>query len=323
MMTHDTVVKSYSEFQSVISGHIGKLFRGQITDYIKIIPSHYRNARNAHLQEIESYSERLKSLYFKAYKVNEAASIAAAQDKSSNDNLIALNDSIENDELSWIDRFIQRLLKINLRNSDDENWNPLSPSIGHGFGLPSQYNECTSVQWLYPVIAEYGYGLLQHYGISTPVLDVSYDPFVALWFATHKFKQEKNSDIAWYERTEIPGVVYVMKTQNRVIDLREGEVIPIAGLRGKRQEGGLLTGATQASPDLSPNVVMSIQIYPETFESTQENLIKLTTPYLFPCPVEDVFYGELLNAKKSDIEEIRHVAQAILKYRHCCNSPVT
>lgn len=315
MIIYDAEVKSYSEFQSVVEDHSGKLFRGQAKDRLKICPSLYRDSS---LPDTTPYSDVLKSLYFIAYKVDESARVAQSQDESSVESLIAQN--INNEEHSWFDRLIHRLLNIDFNESDDDTWNPFRPSIGHGFGLPSQYDEFIGIQWTYSHISEYPYGLLQHYGIRTPALDVSFDPSVALWFATHKYSQNKNNLIARYDKALDPGVVYIIDTNNKVIDLRDGNVVPIAGLRGQRQKGGLMLGATVDEPDLSNQVSTRIKVHPTAFESDHENLIHLTVPYLFPCSKKDEFYRFLLEAKNSKKVEIHQATKDIIEYHHCLDS---
>jgi hypothetical protein len=50
--------------------------------------------------------------------------------------------------------------------------------------------------------------LLQHYGVPTPALDVTYDPLIALWFATYRFISIKER-AGYYAKSDDTGVVYI------------------------------------------------------------------------------------------------------------------
>jgi hypothetical protein len=97
-------------------------------------------------------------------------------------------------------------------------------------------------------------GLLQHYGFPTPCLDVSIDPFVALWFALHKavinedggihFKPIKY-DVGSFSANsnsrashEFPSVyIYLEKnSQGIIFDLREVPGIGDLAVRPYRQQ---------------------------------------------------------------------------------------
>jgi hypothetical protein len=152
--------------------------------------------------------------------------------------------------------------------------------------------------------------MLQHYGAPSGTLDVSFDRRVALWFACHSYHRDR--DQAFYSRNPNSGIVYVMEVpEAHLIDIRGGDTIeletqfrsttvPLAGLRGWRQEGGLIFGSDFDDPDLTKYVVKKIAVAPAAFAQNDDRLKLLTQQRLFPSPDEDDFYRELLRAKDSD-----------------------
>src|SRR5262249_6682118 len=77
----------------------------------------------------------------------------------------------------------------------------ISPSDipGHGLGSPSDYSEYGAMIWTFNSENDsYRQAVLQHYGAPTPALDVTFDPGVALWFATHRYKADATRVARYY-----------------------------------------------------------------------------------------------------------------------------
>jgi hypothetical protein len=113
-----------------------------------------------------------------------------------------------------------------------------------------------------------GYALarLQHYGIPTAALDVTHEPLVALFFATHSFKRTADGR-AYYVPAEEEGVVYLLRLGlGSLVDLRLRPVAPPGSERGLRQHGGLVLAATDKDPDLSRYVAKKIVVSHRLFE---------------------------------------------------------
>jgi hypothetical protein len=194
---------------------------------------------------------------------------------------------------------------VDFSNQDDsELWSDLGP--GHGLG--DGYN---MFQPNYPppepmstdVLAR-----LQHYGIPTPTLDVTFDRIIALWFATHRFK-ETGPRSGYYVRNDDGGVVYVLQPPpSAVYDLRKQYARAIAGWRGTKQEAALLLGATADKSDLSHHVIKKLLISPKVFDEITvlgtlrvPRLREISQHYLFPP--DDKFYRLLLDAKHGNQAE--------------------
>jgi hypothetical protein len=318
-----TEVHSFPEFRKAVAQHTGVVFRGQTTDYSEITPSLFR--RKPPL-DISPFPEAMKSLYFAAHRIDEIAAQVRENEQPAGKCVKADDD--EELEIGWFGRLVKRFFwrdekESNASFDDDEDndeWNPYQKMImvgGHGFGSPADYDEYIGLQWRYEISGNhYRDGLLQHYGMPTPVVDVAYEPDIALWFATNKFISDSTTQTAWYERSTGIGVVYVIKaSDSELVDLRERSTVPIAGLRGVRQHGGLLTGATDVSPHLTSRVIAKFRIHPGTFDRAATRLKDLTQNHLFPPPAEDIFYRALLDAKHSTDASIHNVASYIVDYQ--------
>jgi FRG domain len=194
--------------------------------------------------------------------------------------------------------------------------------MGSGMGTEESYSNLSHFYWSRPPSEEVSMSMLQHYGAPSGTLDVSFERCVALWFACHVYNAKDGR--AFYRPNDQPGVVYVMKVPaDRLIDIRAGEeiefddgpvTIPVAGLRGWRQHGGLIFGSTMDDHDLMKYVVKKITVMPGAFDPRDDRLKSLTQRWLFPSPDEDVFYRELLNAKHSADEATRKLVSYIPLY---------
>src|SRR5450432_2450947 len=186
------------------------VFRGQTTDYGgKLIPSLFR--RTSALLNHANLARATAELYLDAYKAYDTRASTGASD----------DDDDDDDFLSF-----SRL-------------RALADVPGSGFG-GDEFDEYGIAQLHFTGDASVPhYAVLQHYGAPSPVLDISFNPKIALWFATHEYRSHGNV-IARYFRRTAPGVVYLMKVPtDATIDLRGGVRMPPYGLRGQRQEGCL------------------------------------------------------------------------------------
>jgi len=148
----------------------------------------------------------------------------------------------------------------------------------------------------------YALARLQHYGVPTPALDVTFDPYIAAWFAAHHFT--RSGDDAFYLPHDDDGVVFVLKPpDSHVGDLRRAKIVPLGGLRALRQRGGMLLGATREDPDLARYVV-KLLVVPSRFlnpplwhlrDSFRAH--RFNQRYLFPDGKRDLFFGELMRLK--------------------------
>jgi hypothetical protein len=319
-MVQEFQIHSFDQFKEAVAKFPDKVFRGQTTDYPNITPSVFRQKIPL---DIAPLMRVMKNLYFDAHRVDELAAIVRENEGSG---AMWVDDDDDDDNLSWFGRVVSRIFNIDVQpasrvldddDDDDGTWNPYRPQkmVGHGMGSASDYDEYNGLQWSYSLSGHYHHGLLQHYGAPTPAIDVAYDANIALWFASNKLVLDNSTRIAWYEPSTQIGIVYVMSASaNQLVDLRRGDILPIAGLRGQRQCGALLVVATQAAPNLNSHVISKFHIHPGTFDSAAPQLQKLTQSYLFPPPAEDKFYQLLLEAKTAADPDIRLVASYIVDY---------
>lgn len=270
-------ISAWSELRKALSGD-GHFYRGQTTQYPQIIPSLFRKPLPP---KYSTLGPAAAALYLQAYHAQEESA-----------------------------RIREEAFQSPFDESDFGPYGlPPSPVPGHGFGSIDSFDEFGIAEMHFLGESDHHrHAVLQHYGAPTPVLDITFDPRIALWFATHAYRQHGDV-IARYFRSATPGVIYVMKaSKDRVIDLRGGVRLPSAGLRGQRQAGGLLLGATEASPDLSDTVVDSFIVEPSTFDATDKDLTGLSQAFLFPSLQEDPFFASLVGARFSDDPAERELA---------------
>ena len=157
---------------------------------------------------------------------------------------------------------------------------------------------------------------LQHYGLPTNTLDVSYEPIVALWFATHRFYWLDSAQrIATYEwQSDGAGVVYVLESPQRLHDIRYGTEFPFYGLRAIRQQGGLVD-APPDNPDLFEQVTAIMSVAPECWDRTDERLRGYSYRSLVPDRSEDSFYDALLLHKEKAAMDASDLARFVIDYR--------
>lgn len=139
--------------------------------------------------------------------------------------------------------------------------------------------------------------LLQHYGVPSKGLDVTRDPFVALFFATHTFLPAASRS-GRYRNESSAGVVYLIRPVpgTMVYSLEDGTFFPSAGLRGQRQRAALLFAAENAT-DLRPSIDLTIHVSADVWEPRRNRLSYYNQNLLFPPQQEDPFYARLLAAR--------------------------
>jgi hypothetical protein len=269
------------------------LFRGQTTHYPQIIPSLFRKPLP---KDYDALREAAAQLYLTAYKVAERFTQVTERDFQPLD--------LDDERLYDDDDYWGRTLKI--------------PSVipGHGYGGAADHDPSGPVLHRFtdkddPV----RHAILQHYGAPTPALDVSYDPRVAFWFATNRFRSDPSGIARYYPSKEI-GVVYLIDTANAtIVDLRQGdETLPTAGLRARRQAGALLLGATSAQPDLMPYVVETLDVSASVLATAPAGVQALSQAFLFPPSNEDSFFNALLDARFSTDVVQRDLAKHFVVY---------
>ncbi|MDB5096395.1 MAG: hypothetical protein JWM80_816, partial [Cyanobacteria bacterium RYN_339] len=142
--------------------------------------------------------------------------------------------------------------------------------------------------------------LLQHYGVGTNFLDVTANPLIAVWFATHKFSKKQ----AWYmgvtmrhyeqveyERlTDGISYVFVFAVDDADLAMRDGHLVclshlPDGFLRPHRQEGWLLFDAPPITPNPNELCIGVIEVENNAFGS------RLSQDHLFPSPIDDTGYA--------------------------------
>lgn len=133
----------------------------------------------------------------------------------------------------------------------------------------------------------------QHYGLESPLLDVTSDIDVALFFSQNEIEGTHYTSI---KRTSMPSVIYgflINETLDPFIDSRY-LMRDISALRPLRQHCGVLTGASNICKDFySRYIALKIVLdQPITYGSQyNEN-------YLFPREDEDAFLSKLLQVEK-------------------------
>ena len=168
--------------------------------------------------------------------------------------------------------------------------------------------------------------LLQHYGVPSRGLDVTYDPLVALWFATNAFVRNPD-DTAQFEPIDSTSrVVYVfenpsMTTLNLQQIASAAETgfegvpdVPYFGLRGIAQKGLLLLGATYKKPDLRDHVSAVIHLKPGNWGESTLKSRGYEYKKLIPGLDIDKFYAALLREQKTTKSEYEKVVQHIIRY---------
>lgn len=312
IMVEITSVTTLDQFLNEVADHKGKVFRGQSTDYPAVTPSFFRLREPLDLKPLLRAAD---SLYLRAHKVvEEMMRIRENDDYYSRPLGSSEQDDDEDSPRGLLGRlsawFGRKLLPtLHRRDDDSDEMDLFNLPMGSGMGTEESYSPLFGEVWTRSPSEGSKMALLQHYGAPSGTLDVSFDRYVALWFACHVYMRK--AGYASYRTNDKPGVVYVLDVpDDLVVDLRHGETfsfpegprtIPIGGLRGWRQQGGLIF-ATREQPDLMRYVIKKIIVAPGVFDQQDDRLKLLTQQRLFPDLEEDRFYGALLDARNDPDE---------------------
>lgn len=272
----------------------GSVFRGQTQDYGILVPALFRQELQIDIEAIESLLTRYYlDVYDKVHFLSRKAEWGRTPEPGELGmvGMVMWPDNIFEAEPFWYEP----------TDTDKRILQEIQDNI-------EQYREEAAF------IASYGdkiYSLarLQHYGVPTSGLDVTYDASKALWFATHRF-QPTGPKCGYYVRDANKGVVYVLRVPTSQLgDLTKQRVIPLSGLRAVRQQGALVLGATRAKPDLSGYIMKRLFVSAEllSIETYDQN-------YLLPPPSEDKFYAFLLEGKKRGDGSLHEVGNWVMEY---------
>lgn len=152
---------------------------------------------------------------------------------------------------------------------------------------------------------EYKQSILQHYGYPTFYLDLTSDPLVAAWFATHKFTSLEPAkwigeigfrlhNRSTYEKiSEGIGYLYVLEIPNYKAFIERNSLFKIYDedffARPKKQSAFLMLDKKDTIYKPNDFLIHTIEIDRSQFCSSY-NLLDL-----FPCPNEDKGYNALLD----------------------------
>ncbi len=322
-MVETADARTFDEFLGQVANHQGSVFRGQSKEYPAITPSLFRLPEPLDLKPLLKAAD---DLYMTAHKVIEAMLRLREADQYYA-RAHRASDYWDDEEQQGVFGRLQRWLANKIfalpdRDDDDDGINFMNLPIGSGMGTNESYSKLSKYYWSRVPSERLSMAMLQHYGAPSGTLDVSFDRRVAFWFACHSYV--RNNGRASYKLNTDRGVVYVMDIPDgHLIDIRGGDTIdfddrpvtiPLAGMRGWRQDGGLVFGSTMDDSDLTRYVVKKINIAPGAFDQNDDRLKLLTQQRLFPSPDEDDFYRELLRAKDSTDEHTRQLAAFIPLY---------
>jgi hypothetical protein len=132
--------------------------------------------------------------------------------------------------------------------------------------------------------------LQQHYGIDSPLLDVTKDIDTALFFAQNKMRDGQYVQI---DTSVASPVIYVFILNQELDPIIDSEILmkEFSALRPVRQKCGVLLGATQIKKEFYSKFI-AIKIY------LDEHIVydnKITADYLFPNQKDDAVLDILLN----------------------------
>ncbi len=268
------------------------VFRGQNRDYNSVLPVIFRQDLQLDVRKMESLLTRCYlEIHDKIHDLKRGAEKGKPKEAVLG-GLLAVSLYLAEDDFER-----ERMMKELGQNDGD-------PKYAEELAFMSEYNR-----------TQYSLSRLQHYGVPTSALDVTFDPGIALWFALHRMEMSGRRKCR-YVRSEGTSVVYVMQVIGRRLgDLRKEHVIPLGGLRGFRQHGGLVLEASEKCPDLSEYVVKKIFVEVGLLdELVNEGSNLLEREYLFPPPSEDEFYAFLLDAKRSQEGDLGELAQWVFEF---------
>ena len=180
--------------------------------------------------------------------------------------------------------------------------------------------------------------ILQHYGFRSWFVDVTADPWMALWFARWRYVDRTDVFIgrhnesepgpaplqhavssirlAHHESADIPGVVWVFAVPcNSAQIMRLTDFMPANATRVHRQLGAGLLEDDAGGYSSVLVARISVDLPPGESAHTPDGR-NLNTEYLFPGPLEDNVYASLLRmpriVPRERVREYVSIAQDIL-----------
>lgn len=152
---------------------------------------------------------------------------------------------------------------------------------------------------------EWAKALLQHYGLPTHFVDLTSDPHVAAWFATHKYS-ESNSFFIGNSLRLVPKANYKQLNEGIghivILGIREAHkliakkmlfdlsALPESCARPRAQSGWLLYDHPPVKPEPNDFWLATIELDRNSYRASQSIVD------LFPPPHRDRAYGRLLAA---------------------------
>jgi hypothetical protein len=312
-LSADTIrVSTLAEYDAAcarLSAHGRVYFRGQTHDFATISPSLFRGDASH-----PAFEELVVGLYIETYGVG-----------------------------NW-DEMRKRYLEATEPPPPDPvggSWWPMkdfsfelpdfTPAIGQSFFNVVPEDALDRLAWaIQERWRHHSDALLQHYGVPSRALDVTSEPWIALWFATNAFAHRADGTVYFAPEPDGSRVVYVFGAPDpeELVDLgvsvdfasfgypeldRDGGV-PYFGLRGISQRGLLLLGATAERPDLRPRTIATIELAPGDWSSDTLTKTGYTYASLIPPPERDRFYSALLHERGSAGSRFRPLVDAVLHY---------
>lgn len=311
-----TLISTVTDLRVYCSTHLAAfnpLYRGQTKEYAQILPSLYRPgcARPVNAQEL------VVELYMDAYRLGDWTAIRRELDEEFEKSFNPIGGSWLQWHTDWGDASNSPILS--------DEW---PPQGGPGENYTREDLVLELRESFRNNYAVHGDALLQHYGLPSPALDVTFELMVALWFATHPYVEDGSGKAEHVDAMGTsPGVIYIFDAAKVVdlVDLRKahnhpydpgGESIPYFGLRGIAQHGALLFGATAAQPDMSRCVVDQISVAPDIWATlTPSDRWTWSYQSLLPAPTSDLFYAHLLALKRRGGERFAAILKAVREYK--------
>jgi hypothetical protein len=152
--------------------------------------------------------------------------------------------------------------------------------------------------------SELNFAILQHYGFPTYYIDLTSDPLVASFFATHKYEKLQptmwiGSSMRFQDETiytplnDGTGYIFILEIPNYKDLIVNNELFDIVNenifLRPKEQSAYLMLDHPPKLPNPNDYVIQPLLSDRNTFKSS------FSTERLFPGPKSDKGYEELLN----------------------------
>ena len=290
-------------------------FRGQVRHYPKVLPSLYRPSAPAISEADRDSAVRL---YLEAYKLSHWwKDIEDDRQRRLEDQfgqpIGGFGALIEPPDWHRFSEMMERLENLgSLVSIDDRNYTPEDFELS----LINSVKE----KW-----QSHSDALLQHYGLPTAALDVSFDPLVALWFASFEFNNVAGGRVLYTPASGHDPTVYVFQcTKTEYCDLRVSltpvynaqfeRLIPFFGLRGERQRGALLLGASSSKQEYTDQVTHRIRLREDIWRAANPRLQKYSFRELFPAPTDDGFYRVLLNVRNAAKSTDHNMARYVVNY---------